>query len=92
MKENLSNKIEYLRYLLRWNFLPAIILLGGIYVVLDFRNTELNFYLSLIGVFSLALWANHNHPKSYCDYLKNIEQRETEIGELEKIKKKYFDK
>jgi len=82
MKENLSNKIEYLRYLLRWNLLPAIILFGGIYVVVDFRHTELGFYLSLVGVFSLALWANHNRPKSYGDYLKNIKQKEVEAEEL----------
>ncbi|MCX6702958.1 MAG: hypothetical protein NTW60_03780 [Candidatus Wolfebacteria bacterium] len=73
MKESLLNKIEYLRYLLRWNFLPAIILFGGIYVALDARCTDFGFYLSLLGVFSLALWANHNRPKSYSDYLKNIE-------------------
>ncbi|MFH1162262.1 MAG: hypothetical protein V1696_03240 [Candidatus Jorgensenbacteria bacterium] len=76
MKGNLSNKIEHLRYLLRWNLLPSIILFGGIYVVLDLRYTELGFLLSLVGVFSLALWANHNRPKSYSDYLKNIEQKE----------------
>jgi len=79
MKENLSNKIEYLRYLLRWNLLPAIILFGGIYVAVELRYTELGFYLSLVGVVSLALWANHNHPKSYGNYLKNIEQKEKEI-------------
>ena len=92
MKENLSNKIEYLRYLLRWDFLPAIILLGGIYVATEGRYTELGFYLSLIGVASLALWANHDRPKSYGDYLKNIEQKREEKEELERIKKKYFDK
>jgi len=59
--------------------LPAIILFGGIYVASDFRHTELGFYLSLVGVFSLALWANRNRPKSYGDYIKNIEQKETGI-------------
>jgi len=76
LKENLSNKIEYLRYLLRWNFLPAIILFGGIYITLDLRYTELGFLLSLVGVFSLALWANHNRPKSYNYYLKKMGQKE----------------
>lgn len=92
MKENLSNKIEYLRYLFRWNLLPAIILFGGIYMAVDFRHTELGFYLSLIGVFSLALWANNNRPKSFREYLKNIEQKTVEDEELKRIKKEYFDK
>ncbi len=84
-KENLSNRIEYLRYLLRWVFLPAIILFGGIYVAAELRYTELGFYLSLVGVVSLALWANHNRPKSYGDYLKDIEQKQIEIEKLEDI-------
>lgn len=69
LKEKLPD-VEYLGYLFRWNLLPAIILFGGIYVALDFRYTELGFYLSLVGVFSLALWANHDRPGSYSDYLK----------------------
>ncbi len=70
--------IDYLKYLFRWNLLPSIILLGGIYIILDFRYTDLSFYLSLVGVFSLALWANHNHPKSYGDYLK-IQNKKDEL-------------
>lgn len=92
MRENLSNKIEYLRYLLRWNLLPAVILFGGIYVAFDLQHTDFGFYLSLVGVFSLALWANHNRPKSYSDYLKDIGQKRVEAEELERIKGKYFDK
>jgi len=99
LKEKLSDKIEYLRYFLRWNFWPALILFGGIYIVLDFRYTELAFYLSLVGVLSLALWANHNRPKSYSDYLKGINQdildimeEEDEAKEKKILKKKYFNK
>ena len=89
--ENFSKKIEYLKYLLRWNLLPAIILFGGIYLAIEGRHTELGFYLSIIGVFSLALWASHNRPESYGHYIKKIEREEAEADEIEEIKKRYFN-
>jgi len=72
MKEKSSDIVEYLSYWFRWNFLPAFIIIGGIYIIGN-SNKRLVYLIAFVGIFSLALWANHDRPKSYNDYLKNKE-------------------
>jgi len=67
MNKKSLNKIEYF---LRWNFLSGFILIGGMYLIMNSSENSVRF-IAMIGVISLALWANHDRPESYSDYLKN---------------------
>jgi len=76
-------------YFFRWNFLPGFIIIGGIYLISN-ASKEIVYIIAIIGIISLALWANHNHPKSYVHYFKNEQKKIDEKEKLDKQIKKYF--